>query len=219
MNRPPALPQPNRNFWRAIFRVSLISVLLWTGIALGLAQCRAALAEPYALIHGGPIESGQQSNNDEIEFGSEVGGFVGAEGGYLFDLDRLGISVGLEASHRWKDLHGQNGSKCDQRSCSADGETLHLTALMINARTEYRVAWIMSLYGMVGAGGAYADGLGNSDIVPIAQGEAGLLLSFTDSLSAGAGYRHARAFDVSLDGNSGSLDFYGPVGWLRWRFK
>ena len=39
MNRPPALPQPGRNFWRAIFRASLISVLLWAGIAAALSSC------------------------------------------------------------------------------------------------------------------------------------------------------------------------------------
>ncbi len=42
MNRPPALPQPGRNFWRGIFRASLIAVLLWTGIAFALSGCAVA---------------------------------------------------------------------------------------------------------------------------------------------------------------------------------
>ncbi len=45
MNRPPALPQPGRNFWRAVTRASLISLLLWAGIALAvLPGC--AVPEP-----------------------------------------------------------------------------------------------------------------------------------------------------------------------------
>ncbi len=39
MNRPPALPQPNRNFWRGVFRASLISLLFWAGVAWALSSC------------------------------------------------------------------------------------------------------------------------------------------------------------------------------------
>ena len=39
MNRPPALPQPGRNFWRGVFRASLIGILFWAGIAWALSGC------------------------------------------------------------------------------------------------------------------------------------------------------------------------------------
>ena len=196
--------------------------LLSIAFAAAMTSCssRSVNAEPYALINGGPIWSEQQSNSDEIEFGSEPDGAVGVEGGYIFGLGPLDVSLGLEAAHHWKDLHGANGSNCTtQRSCSADGETLHLTTVTINVRTERVIYWRLGLYGLIGGGGGYADGLGDSDVVSFAKGEAGILLAIDDNIAAGAGYRHSRAFNVDLDGNSSDLDFYGPVGWLRWRFN
>ena len=196
------------------------SVLFWSSVlflAAFVGQCSSkAHAGPYALVNGGPMWAEQQSNSDEIEFGSEANGAVGVEGGWAWDLDLATVSLGAEAAHHWKDLHGANGSDCTtQRSCTADGETLHLTTVTINARAERVLYWRLGVYGMVGAGGGYADGLGDSDVVPFVQGEAGVMVEISDSVTAGAGFRASRAFDVCLDSNCGSLDFRGPVVWGR----
>lgn len=173
-----------------------------------------ALSEPYLQGTGGCIWSGQQSNKDEIEFGSECGGLIAAEGGFRWDLGLATVSLGGEAAHRFKALHGQNG----HGKSTADGNTLHATSLAINARAERHVWGPVGVYGMAGAGGAYVRGLGDSDLVPLVQGEGGLLLSITERITAGAGYRAAYLPGVDLDGNQEDLSFHGAVGWLRWSF-
>lgn len=177
---------------------------------------KQAHADPYAQLGGGCIWADQQSNQDEIEFGSECGGLVAAEGGFRWDLGLATVSLGGEAAHRFSALHGQNGVRY---STSADGNTLHATSLAINARAERHVWGPVSVYGMAGAGGAYVRGLGDSDLVPLAQGEGGLSFSITENITAGAGYRAAYLPGVELDGNQEDLSFRGAVGWLRWSFK
>ena len=194
----------------------------WWALAWGLiiaacafvGQCNMAHAGPYAQLGGGCIWADQQSNQDEIEFGSECGGLVAAEGGYSFDLSWLAVSLGGEAAHRFKALHGQNG----HGKSTADGNTLHATSLAINLRAERHVWGPVSLYGMAGGGGAYVRGLGDSDLVPLVQGEGGLLFAITENVTAGAGYRAAYLPGVELSGNQEDLSFRGAVGWLRWSF-
>ena len=199
---------------KALSLACTISAILWAIIIGVCAFVGQAWADPYALAGGGCIKSTQQSNSDEIEFGSECGGLAFGEGGYTFDQGWAEISLGGEIAHRFKDLHGQNnGSKQ-----TADGETLHITSIGVNARIQRNVIWALDIYGLAGFGGGYATGLDDSDFVPIAQGEAGLSLGLTDNLSIGGGYRFAKAFGLNLDGNSGNPDFHGAVGWLRWSF-
>ncbi len=195
--------------WLALGWGIVIAICAFVG------QCNTAHADSwYVQGGGGCILSNQISNNDEIEFGSECGVLAAAEGGYTFDLSWLAVSLGGEAAHRAKELHGQNG----HRKSTADGNTLHATSLAINARTERRVWGLVTVYGMAGVGAAYASGLGDSDVVPMIQAEGGLYYAFTDQISAGVGYRHAWFPGVRLDGNDEDLDFGGAVGWLRWSF-
>ena len=61
--RPQALPTPGRNFWRGIFRATLLAVLFWGGVAWALSSCsprtfkevnKQAPEPPYAgQYHGG----------------------------------------------------------------------------------------------------------------------------------------------------------------------
>ncbi len=189
----------------AIISATFVGVCAFTG---------QAWSDPYAQIGGGCIWADQQSNQDEIEFGSECGGLVAAEGGFRWDLGLATVSLGGEAAHRFKELHGRNG----HGKSTADGNTLHATSLAINARAERHIWGPVSVYGMAGGGGAYVNGLSDSDLVPLVQGEGGLVLSITENISVGAGYRAAYLPGVDLDGNQEDLSFRGAVGWLRWSF-
>ena len=190
------------------------------GIVIALCafvgQCNTAHADGwYVQAGGGCIKSDQQSNSSELEFGSECGALAAAEGGYTYDLNWLALSVGGEAAIRYQAMHGQNGVREDT---TADGEDFRAVSLAVNVRLERHVWGPVTVYGMGGLGGAHVDGLGDSDIALLVQGEGGLRFDVTDHLALGAGYRAALLPNVELSGNSGDLGFHGAVGWLRWNF-
>lgn len=194
----------------------LLMALVLIAIALVLLPTGRAKADPYAQVMGGCIWSSDQSNEDELEFGSECGAMVGAEGGYTFDLaGSLQADAGLEAAHRWKNLHGQNG----RHKQTADGETLHLTSLMVNGRLRYEIYGPVSIYAEGGAGGAHLRGLDDFTFAPAWQVGAGLNFAVLDNLSINAGYRHFEILDTELDGNQTGADFHGAIIGLRWQFS
>ena len=185
------------------------------GATLWLLFTRDAAADPYAQISGGCILSSDLSNGDELEFGAECGAMLGAEGGYSFDLAKsLSVDTGLEAAHRWKSLHGQNGKV----KATADGNTLHLTSLMVNGRLRYEIYGPVSVYGEGGFGGAHLRGLDDFTFTPAWQVGAGLSFDVLENLSINAGYRHFEILDAELDGNRTDADFHGAVVGLRWEF-
>lgn len=97
-----------------------------------------ARSDPYLRVTGGCVWSSDQSNEDQLEFGSECGGLGTAEAGYRFDLPtQVVFDAGLEAAHRVKPIHGQNaGGKM-----TADHEDpLHLTpAWQVGAGLEFDI--------------------------------------------------------------------------------
>ena len=176
-----------------------------------------AWSDPYARVSGGCIWSADRSNNDELEFGSECGALASAEAGYRFELGApLALDAGLEAAHRVKPIHGQNG----RRKMTADHEDpLHLTSVMVNGRLAYRLFdGPVSLYGEGGFGGARLEGLDDVALTPAWQVGAGLEFDIWAGLSAHAGYRHFEILDTALDGNRTDADFHGAVLGLRWEF-
>ncbi len=182
-----------------------------------VAACLIALpafAEPHVQVSGGCVKSTDQSNSDEIEFGEECGGFVAAELGDTFQFDVAELQVAGEISHRWKDLHGQNGNG----KASADGETLYLTALLANATVSRPIRGRVEIYLLGGLGVAYLDALDDTDWTLAWQAESGFRLDTGNQLSTSLGYRYFEAIDAELDGNSGTPDYHGVVLGLRWQF-
>ena len=166
-----------------------------------------AIAEPYAQGSGGCIKSTDQSNSNEIEFGSECGGFLAAELGDTFELDFAKLRVGGELSYRWKNLHGQNGDG----KATADGEKLKTTALLVNVTAFRRIYDRVQIYLLGGVGAAYLDGLGDSDWTAAWQTEGGLSWDAQNQLFVSLGYRFFEAPGIELDGNSSDPDFHGVV--------
>lgn len=202
---------------QALVVIAAVVVGLTALVVLIFWPVKEAEADPYVRATGGCIWSSDQSNDDELEFGSECGALVSAEGGYRFNLTNdLALDAGLEAAHRVKALHGQNGKV---RDTSADGETLNLTSLMVNVRPSFRLFDSpVSLYGEAGAGGAHLRGLDNFDLAPAWQLGAGVEVDIWEGLSAHAGYRHFEILDAKLDGNRTGADFHGAVVGIRWTF-
>jgi opacity protein-like surface antigen len=174
-----------------------------------------AAAEPYAQISGGCIKSTDQSNSNEIEFGGECGGLVAAELGDTFQFDLAELQVAGELSHRWKDLHGQNGAGIT----TADGEELNTTALLANVTVSRSIYDRVKIYLLGGLGVAYLDGLGDTDWTAAWQTEGGLSWDARSQLSISLGYRFFEAPGVELDGNSADPDFHGVVLGLRWQLQ
>lgn len=172
-------------------------------------------AKPYVMGGGGCSYSLEQSNNDEIEFGSECGFWGSLEVGYSWNLDESSnVSLGGEILHIGKNLHGQNG----RSKQSADGNRLNLSTISIIGRYEKLIYGPISIYAMAGFGSGWARGLNDTDFIPVLQGEGGLAFDLAEGLDIGGGYRIMKTFGLDLDGNSGDPTFYGPWGWVRWTF-
>lgn len=174
-----------------------------------------ARSEPYVQGSGGCIWSGQQSNDDEIEFGAECGALGAVEGGYVFETPYLDVELGLEAALRVKDLHGRNAFD----ELSADGHTLSAYSALAGVRLVREIYAPVSIYAQGAGGGALVEGLGDRTLAPAWQVEGGLRIDVWESLSVNAGYRYFQVLGVELDGNRGDLDFHGAVIGLRWMFQ
>ncbi|MCG8595661.1 MAG: outer membrane beta-barrel protein [Kiloniellales bacterium] len=174
-----------------------------------------ARSDPYLRVTGGCIWSSDQSNQDQLEFGSECGGLGTAEAGYRFDLPaRIAFDAGLEAAHRVKPIHGQNARG---RATADHEDPLHLTSVMVNGRLSYRLFdGPVSVYGEGGFGGAHLKGLDDVALTPAWQVGGGLEFDIWAGLSAHAGYRHFEILETELDGNRTGADFHGAVVGFRW---
>ena len=190
-------------------------IAFWGAVIFAAAFVGQAKSDPYVQVSGGCIKSSDQSNDDDLEFGSECGALGAAEVGYGLDLlPALTLSAGLEAAHRVQAMHGQNGG---HRRATADHEDpLHLTSVMANGRLSYRLFDSpVSVYGEGGFGGAYLAGLGDAALAPAWQVGGGLQFDIWAGLSAHAGYRHFEILETELDGNRSSADFHGAVVGFR----
>lgn len=186
-----------------------------------LLLASTAHADPYAEICGSTTVALGQSNDNEIEFGSERGFSGCTTAGYSFEVaDGIHIAAELTARYDNKAIHGQNAGGKDR---TADGHTLHMVtvaagpALSLDTPLEG-----LSFDLRAGIGGAYVVGLGDNTVAPAALASAGLRYAVTDRFFVSGGYGVVHARDVTLKNGFGShtddVTFHGPMLGLRWEF-
>ena len=199
--------------------LSYILIAAACGLALGVAFSAPADAEPYLQAAGGCIETSDTTNSDELEFGNECGAVGLVEAGWRVDRQTWAIDAGVELGYRQQDLHGQNkgGDRAGARR-SADGETFRLGSAMLNLRFCTTVYGPVEVCSLVGAGGAYANGLDDHDATGAWQTGAELAWRVTEAWSVQAGYRYFKLLPFDLDGNRSKADFHGALVGFRYRW-
>ena len=118
----------------------------------------------YLITSAGCVTSGQQSNYDEIEFGSECGGQLAVEFGRYHDVSNwLKAGIGVELSVLGKDLHGKNPTI--EEKASADGNQYYQTSMGLNARLVTTIDFPINAYVAGGFGSGYVKAYGEKDFV------------------------------------------------------
>ena len=179
--------------------------------------------DPYVSVSGTLNDWGSQSNDDELETGSERRPGGALEGGiYLTD----NFSVGVELACRNHLLHGLNDRDRGIKR-TLDGNDLTVCTAMLGVGAEHDLGFVGLEFirpyvrGYTGAAHMWTSGpdLDRSETTPAFNGRAGLLINLPLdglSLDVGAGYLHTLPF--SQDGFEVEYGaFYGQVG-LQYKF-
>ena len=195
------------------------AALLGAALAIGF-MAGTAHAESYVEAGSGVAFGTQRSNSDGIEFGSEPGFTGTVTAGHTFLDSAVFLSAEITSQHHVHALHGQNGGNGNR---TADGETLRLTVITVGVAAESQTPIAgLHVYARIGAGGAYANALGDGDLSPAATMSAGLRYDVTESLSVSGGYGalhvHGVSLKNSLGRHDGNLTMHGPEFRIRYTF-
>lgn len=179
---------------------------------------QAFAGDNYFSVHSGYTECLDTSNDDELECGNEKSFSLGGAIGHEFEYVRLEI----EGRYDYRPLHGQNGDHIrlngnGVHKMSADGETLHIGTLFLNAWPQVEIYDGVKLYAGGGIGPSIMTALSDTALTMSAQVGAGVTYDVTDAVVLDLGYRYHVTLPCDIDGNRSTYDAHGPS--LRVTFK